>query len=692
MSVLKSIKKSFSYIFSSPNEKEINLMRYISKSKSEKAIKYIDNNPDINFEFRDTYDFLNMAILAYNNEIKNNDTSIIKKLTQKYIDNNIDFNNNIIFLLEKKDLIDIEHIIKIFIKNKVKLPDDILYKLFKFNCGHIDRFSTKEFTHNDFRILKHIIIFIIDNTEININYIKKNYPKGIFVYLLNECHHVENSDLIDLMNILIVKGGNLNIDGYNIIYEILKPIAEKFLILEEKIDILNFLLKNGANINAMIYHSKVKYTMFDILPGIFESKKNIKFLIENGYIITKDDIFNLIKNKRYDLAKKILDITDIKFSQKDFPNKEDTIIFKLFKKYIKHKSHKTHKTHKSQTEYSSTKYDDSKILNSFDIDHHFNINKILSEQIRYISSLEKSIIDNLKLYTSHASFNINQHLPSEKLKLTVENITDIKTQINDIFLRIPEISQDIVVYRGINTAEAFSQSFGLYNDSYKAKGYISTSYNAREAIKFINSDCCLLSITIPTGSQIIPLMGISRFKHESEILLPRNSEFYLNNTYYYNDSSNDIDPDKKIKVYDLMYKGTSENSFTFTFNHSNLTSLNLTPRTPVSSPIRISNKYLDTPQKPLDYGSETSNKSLFSPNILYTPQKPLDSNRSSVLFNTPKSPKSPNSPNSPKFSKLKSHKSLFSPNENMTSNRLLEKHNKLLEEYKSNIQFDSISP
>jgi hypothetical protein len=139
--------------------------------------------------------------------------------------------------------------------------------------------------------------------------------------------------------------------------------------------------------------------------------------------------------------------------------------------------------------------------------------QLFKKQIQYLDCVDVNIKIALSKY-SHGEFvTINQKLRSNK-----NDDKDIK-RINYVFKNIPPIEKDIIVYRGINFATKFEAIDSL------SKSYASTSLSKNIAESFIKNNCCLISICIPKGSSILPMMSFSRYPQEKEILLPTGGTF-----------------------------------------------------------------------------------------------------------------------------------------------------------------------
>lgn len=148
----------------------------------------------------------------------------------------------------------------------------------------------------------------------------------------------------------------------------------------------------------------------------------------------------------------------------------------------------------------------------------FNI-KNIQKQIDWIDkNASYDDINNIEIYTSDTGYKINKELrygqsPSKIIK-----------GLDKIFNEIPAINTPIILYRTID--------YDLGKE-YKDLGFISTTYDLKTIYEPINEykelKCCILEITVPSGSKIIPVEKYSMNKHEREILLNRGSKMVVTN-------------------------------------------------------------------------------------------------------------------------------------------------------------------
>lgn len=157
----------------------------------------------------------------------------------------------------------------------------------------------------------------------------------------------------------------------------------------------------------------------------------------------------------------------------------------------------------------------------------------ISEQLKYLDDLiemDTPHIESLIEYTTSTGYSIN-----ESLRNGTGRYNKIISDIDTIFNGCPPLKVPILVYRSIDE---------YFNFSYKSEGYVSTSTTLTTA--GTGGGCCLLRITIPAGTKVLPLMNISNNSSENEILLSRDSS--LKFTF----ESKEIVDDEEYIVIDMV--------------------------------------------------------------------------------------------------------------------------------------------
>ena len=136
-----------------------------------------------------------------------------------------------------------------------------------------------------------------------------------------------------------------------------------------------------------------------------------------------------------------------------------------------------------------------------------------------------------------------------------EAVANVKQKVLDIdraFLEAaPRNENDtILYYRGMQ--QPF-QKLNKIGDKETISNFISVSSAFNVALRFSGflrgSKCCLYQISIDKGIPIIDMVSTTKFKHEKEILLPRNLIFELVNISFVNAFNKSNIPIAKLKVH-----------------------------------------------------------------------------------------------------------------------------------------------
>jgi hypothetical protein len=144
-------------------------------------------------------------------------------------------------------------------------------------------------------------------------------------------------------------------------------------------------------------------------------------------------------------------------------------------------------------------------------------------QTNYVKNLDKETIDAIKYYTGSGYTTMNNLLRQNKMQFKTNDIVNKINLIDQAFRNVPPLDQSVVVYRGINLDYKLNQDF-------VDKGYVSTSADKNKSLAFNahkKNKCCFFEIYLPKGSRVLPLVSISHYKVEMEILLCRNSLFQI---------------------------------------------------------------------------------------------------------------------------------------------------------------------
>lgn len=190
------------------------------------------------------------------------------------------------------------------------------------------------------------------------------------------------------------------------------------------------------------------------------------------------------------------------------------------------------------------------MVNKFNEVTDYHYTKALADQMKYVDSLDPKTKSALQRYTHQFDWQVNQILMKdgkpivESLKhpnpdpdntfdvneldygyehVLNKNIKDVQRRLDVAFANAPPLTHSLVVYRGIKYTRGEKYSHDpIYN-----KQYISTSTEMSVAENFVENACCVLYITLPVGTRVLPLERVTHYPGEYEVLLPRNGKIQV---------------------------------------------------------------------------------------------------------------------------------------------------------------------
>ena len=116
-------------------------------------------------------------------------------------------------------------------------------------------------------------------------------------------------------------------------------------------------------------------------------------------------------------------------------------------------------------------------------------------------------------------------------------IKSLADTISSTIRKAPPTRKPMVVFRGVKdsffTADNFTSKPKL-NEVYYNKGFVSTSLQHTVAINTfasVHTGCCFKVITVLPGTRCIPLIGLTHYSGELEILFDRNVKFIIRDNY-----------------------------------------------------------------------------------------------------------------------------------------------------------------
>lgn len=147
-------------------------------------------------------------------------------------------------------------------------------------------------------------------------------------------------------------------------------------------------------------------------------------------------------------------------------------------------------------------------------------------------------------------------LEKNNLELSIKNIKEHITNIDKCFMKYaPRVSNAMskkVFWRGMDTT--YEGQNGV-NSEFIVKNFQSISNDIDIASRFSDTHCCIFRIKLQVGLPYINMINTTKYKHESEILLPRDIKFKI--TKESKKTINNI----KVSVYDV--KATMVNNDQF---------------------------------------------------------------------------------------------------------------------------------
>ena len=155
------------------------------------------------------------------------------------------------------------------------------------------------------------------------------------------------------------------------------------------------------------------------------------------------------------------------------------------------------------------------------------IETILKSQISYVKNLPQYLKDTITWYTMpHSYAQFNKYIREGK-KLPVDYEYH-KNNFDQIFKYVPPLKKSLNVYRGVK-----DRGHILNNQT-----YLSTTLVKTQTKNFSKNNCCIVNITLPAGSKIIPIFILSDIPNEAEILLDKDSTIVTTGKYVQNEITN----------------------------------------------------------------------------------------------------------------------------------------------------------
>ena len=136
---------------------------------------------------------------------------------------------------------------------------------------------------------------------------------------------------------------------------------------------------------------------------------------------------------------------------------------------------------------------------------------MLQSQMTIVKTLPDQVIKSITWYTGGEYSDFNESLRAGKIPSEKRHFENISLA----FQGVPPLANALTVYKGKRSENVYGVD----------KAFASTSSTIRGTQDFRGGKCCILQITVPPGSKVLPLESISDNKSEDEILLDRNGEY-----------------------------------------------------------------------------------------------------------------------------------------------------------------------
>lgn len=160
------------------------------------------------------------------------------------------------------------------------------------------------------------------------------------------------------------------------------------------------------------------------------------------------------------------------------------------------------------------------------------IQTLMEQHRKYIQSLKPEYRQAVSTYTASGYSYMNAYLrgtmSAEQLMsnhgVTVNEVESLINRLNQVLNNAPPLTQNIMVYRGVNFDTGSLSSFNnlkvgnvidIFRDTFN-----STSFDRSVSINnFAGDECCLFILYLPVGTKGLYVNQLSSYSHENEYIL-----------------------------------------------------------------------------------------------------------------------------------------------------------------------------
>ncbi len=145
---------------------------------------------------------------------------------------------------------------------------------------------------------------------------------------------------------------------------------------------------------------------------------------------------------------------------------------------------------------------------------------------KWTQSLSKSELEAVQVYSMAAHAHINATLRGQDKSDKGKELVDRFKPALDSALNKHSFDEDVVVYRGVDSPTMAKLKRGAI---FVDKAFVSTAMHRRVAEGFsgLFEGAVLMEIHVRKGKAAAPVDGSSKYPHEREVLLPRNTRFKI---------------------------------------------------------------------------------------------------------------------------------------------------------------------
>jgi hypothetical protein len=143
----------------------------------------------------------------------------------------------------------------------------------------------------------------------------------------------------------------------------------------------------------------------------------------------------------------------------------------------------------------------------------------------------------IKMFALFNKFTTSGIVKVMKPIVLYQIIKSLSHTMSSTIKKSPSTTKPMVVFRGVTDSFFTANNFkGVHkkDEVYYNKGFVSTSLKYRSALNSFTkqeTECCFKVITVLPGTKCIPLVGLTRFQNEFEILFDRNVKFIIRDKY-----------------------------------------------------------------------------------------------------------------------------------------------------------------